>query len=79
MFYACTSEGQTYDYFRFVVDDSAKIESYSQGNTQDYVWKALRLQCFANQTQTLVFSYQKDGSTVGGYDNAAFLISFWGD
>lgn len=79
VFYACTSEAQNYDYFRFVVDDSAKVESYSQGNTQDYVWKALRLQCIANQTQTLVFSYQKDGSTIGGYDNAAFLISFWGD
>lgn len=75
--YVCTSESWEYDYFKLMVDDSVKIDKYSQGNTQDYAWKIFSFQCVANQTETLVFSYQKDKSTVGGYDKAGFLIYFW--
>lgn len=77
VFYTCTSESQSYDYLKLVVDGSTKIAAYSQGNTQDYTWHILQLKCTANQTKTLIFSYQKDGSNIGGYDKAGFLISFW--
>lgn len=77
LFYVCTSETQNYDYLKLVIDDSTKIEKYSQGNTQNYTWRVLQLKCITNQTKTLVFSYQKDASETGGYDKAGFLISFW--
>lgn len=77
VFYTCTSESQSYDYLKLMVDGSTKIEAYSQGNTQDYTWRILQLKCIANQTKTLIFSYQKDSSQAGGYDKAGFLISFW--
>lgn len=77
VFYVCTSESQPCDYLTIIVDDSTKIEKYSQGNTQDYAWKVLKLKCIANQAKTLVFSYQKDSSVIGAYDKAGFLISFW--
>lgn len=77
LFYVCTSEAQNYDYLKLVIDDSTKIEKYSQGNTQNYTWCVLQLKCITNQTKTLVFSYQKDSRDVGGYDKAGFLISFW--
>jgi hypothetical protein len=57
VFYTCTSESASYDYLKLIVDDSAKIESYSQGDTQDYTWSILQLKCAANQTRTLTFSY----------------------
>lgn len=79
VFYTCTSESQSYDYLKLVVDSSTKIEAYSQGNTQNYTWCILQLKCLANQTKTLTFSYKKDGSDIGGYDKAGFLISFWSD
>lgn len=78
MFYVCTSESKNlYDFLKLVVDGSTKIEKYSQGNTLNYFWKIFKLKCVANQTYTLVITYQKDSSGVGGYDKAGFLISFW--
>ena len=77
VFYVCTSESEIYDYLQIVFDGSVKIAKYSQGNTQDYVWRILQLKCIANQTKTLVLSYQKDSSQAAGYDKAGFLISFW--
>ena len=77
VFYTCTSESQQYDYLKLMVDGSTKIGAYSQGNTQNYTWRILQLKCVANQTKTLIFSYQKDSSNAGGYDKAGFLISFW--
>lgn len=77
VFYTCTSESQSYDYLKLMVDGSEKIGAYSQGNTQNYTWRILQLKCVANQTKTLIFSYQKDSSNAGGYDKAGFLISFW--
>lgn len=77
VFYTCTSEDVKYDYFNLTIDGSEKIGSYTQGNTQNYIWQVFKLKCVANQTKTLVFTYKKDGSNAGGYDKAGFLISFW--
>lgn len=77
VFYTCTSESAGYDYFKIVVDGSTIIDHYAQSGTQDYTWKVLKLKSIANQTKTIVCSYQKDSGGIGGYDKAGFLISFW--
>ena len=77
VFYVCTSEAINYDYLKIMVDGSIKIDNYTQGSTQDYTWKILKLECVANQTKTLTLTYRKDNSGTGGYDKAGFLISFW--
>lgn len=77
VFYVCTSEDEKYDYFRLIIDGLPKVDIYSQGNTQNYIWEIFKLKCVANQTKTLALTYRKDSSNAGGYDKAGFLISFW--
>lgn len=74
--YACTSE-EEYDYLNIAVNGSTKVEKYTQGNTEDYIWKVLKLNFVANQAKTIIFTYSKDSSNAHGYDKAGFLISFW--